>query len=107
VACRDVSPALRVRLRLPQSAIPTYVCKEDGGNTLQHDKSGAAQPPAALLCPVCDQPLELSLLEINEDDGGVVKLFTFDYPTGDYRGAMREAEVREMFACKVVRRLQL
>lgn len=56
---------------------------------------------------MCGQPLELSLLETNEDHGGVVKLFAFECPTGDHYGAMREAEVREMFARKVVRWLQL
>ena len=60
-----------------------------------------------LPCSVYGTPLVVGLLEIPEDDGEVVQLFTFDCPTGDFHTAIRESEVREMFAREVIKRMRL
>lgn len=62
--------------------------------------------PILLPCPVCGTPLAFGLLEIPEDDGEVVQLFTFDCPTGDFHRPLTKSKITGILAHEVVKRLQ-
>lgn len=73
---------------------------------MHHHKLGSKMQHDGLRCPVCARSLEVSLLEIPQDEDGddATTLLLFDCPGGDYHSTLTQQQVAAMVADEAVKR---